>query len=515
MNFRGGVISLCLCATIAQADPAVQPITLADPAGDVRLRRTDPGADAPWLPPVMSGRAGAAPDVVNVTFGGWWLSPGQQGWIDPFKGQWSSSEEPALVRVDIVFAGLVNPPGPVNVGEIGGFNPYLFGNSPLYGCVEFDVDGRRNTGGEIGDLALHRFNGFVARFGEMPSGSDADRVARFGSQLDANFFTAPQFERTGAEFVLTFCGCFVPEVQWEHCDNLSGDTLFGPGETWLVRGRFFERAPGLQAASAAFGGSAPGLYDPEVTIRFAHSPATDRTTVSLVYPLTQFGAALLRGSFSAQPSDYNAANDTSVREALEDIIEGASDPFLMIDHPDTWELVSGWKDKCPDRGTRPSRWEVRAGFATVSSQPQKTGQFIWSDAGFNLQRADFDADGLNTAQDRALLTSYVLVNDGSVADCDALSDGQVHLCDHGPNFCVYDLDDDGVVGILDAGATPPMLAGDYNLDCRVGTADLVFFIARFGTTSGATYETGDFDGDGAVTSQDLVTFLGRFGSDCF
>lgn len=515
MKMWRGIVPGLLCAVVARGDSAVQPITLSDPVGDVRLRRTDPGADAAWLPPVMFGRPGNAPDVVSLTYGGWWLWPGQQGWIDPFKGQWSNSESPWLVRIDIVFAGLVNPPGPVNVGQKGGFDPYLFGNSPLYGCVEFDVDGRRNTGGDLGDSAMSRFNGVVARFGEMPSGSDADRVARFGTQLDGSFFTAPQYERSGAEFILTFCGCFVPDVLWEHGTNLSGDSIFGPGDTWVVRGRFFERSPGLQAASAAFGGSSPGFYDPEVKVRFSHSLSTDRTTVSVVYPLTQQGAAALRGSFTAQAVDLNVANDTSVQEALDDIIEGAEDPFLMIDHPDAWELVSGWENESACRGTRPSRWTARAVFATSSSEPQLAGQFIWSDAGFNVKRGDFDADGLNTATDRSVLTAYVLVNDGSVADCDSIADGVVHVCNAGPNFAVYDLDGDGVVGILDAAATPPMLPGDYNGDCQVSTGDLVFFIARFGTASGATYETGDFDGDGAVSSQDLVTFLGRFGTNCF
>jgi hypothetical protein len=60
---------------------------------------------------------------------------------------------------------------------------------------------------------------------------------------------------------------------------------------------------------------------------------------------------------------------------------------------------------------------------------------------------------------------------------------------------------------------PPGCVGDLNGDGAVNTADLVVFLARFGTTV-TPGGTGDLNGDGAVNTSDLTVFLGRFGSSC-
>ncbi|MFM9958761.1 MAG: dockerin type I domain-containing protein [Phycisphaerales bacterium] len=63
---------------------------------------------------------------------------------------------------------------------------------------------------------------------------------------------------------------------------------------------------------------------------------------------------------------------------------------------------------------------------------------------------------------------------------------------------------------------PPCGGADFNADGVVNTADLVFFLGRFGqpVTPGSLAERADFNADGAVNTTDLVFFLGRFGSVC-
>ena len=121
------------------------------------------------------------------------------------------------------------------------------------------------------------------------------RTARSGSDYDLNFYTTPFFERSGADWELTFCGC----TQVTRQSVVTGDTdmLFEAGEAWILSGRIFQRSPGYQQGSIMLGGTSPGLYDPEVEFRFFHYDQAgtddDRTVVTLVYPLTMAGAAIL------------------------------------------------------------------------------------------------------------------------------------------------------------------------------------------------------------------------------
>ncbi len=73
--------------------------------------------------------------------------------------------------------------------------------------------------------------------------------------------------------------------------------------------------------------------------------------------------------------------------------------------------------------------------------------------------------------------------------------------------------DCGLDNLVITVSTPAACVGDLNGDSAVNTADLVVFLARFGTvvTPGAP---GDLNNDGAVNTSDLTTFLGRFGSSC-
>jgi hypothetical protein len=485
--------------------------TVSDAVGDSRLLRTDADADGPVNPPIVQGRPGIAPDVIGVRWGGWNISyGGSSSVIDPYKGSFTASHEPALVRIDVMFKGVVNPPGPM--GEKGDYQPYLYGNSPVYGFLDIDLDGNRDTGGELGDASLSRYLAVVARFGEFPEVPDLSRVARSGAQLDSRFNTAPQYERSGADFSLVLCGCFTPTIV-----DTKGDTdgVFGPDDTWIVRGRFFQRAGGFANASSASGGSQPRLYDPLVNLRFSHDCATDVTTVSLVYAVTQQGAARLRcGWCPTQPRNLDVSDDTSIDEGMHDVCEGAMDPYLPVDFPDTFALVSGWAAEDSEAALDPGKWRFQGVFGTAYSVPQPDGRYVWSDVGFDQRLADSNGDGVTNIYDRAALTAFVWNTDGSGFDCDNMPGGRVQVCSFGESFSAFDLNYDGYVDAADAEMVTPVLLGDFNGDCAVNTPDLVFFLGRFGNTSGATVLTGDLNGDGAVNTPDLTRFLGRFGTKC-
>lgn len=510
------IIPLCILAAAgavrADGDPEMPavPMVVVDAANDARLLRTDLGADGPVNPPVSCGRPGNFPDLLSVTWGGWNLQWNGSTTPDPYRGQYTNSGSASLVRIDVVFNGLVCPPGPIDDAKF--YNPYLFGNSPLYGSLDIDMDGRRDTGGELGGAAQSHYLALAGRFGELPLAPDLSRVPFSTAQLDSSFATAPQFERTGAEFSLTFCGCFTPEVVDTDDDY---DGVFGPGDEWIVRGRFFRRAGGYQGASGAYGGSEPGLYDPLVNVRFRHCMNTETTTVSIVYPLTQQGAAKLRcWSCPVQPRNLDVSDDTSIDEAMHDVCEGAMDPLLPVNNPNTYTLANGWNTLASGAALDVRKWSFRGGFATVYSEPQPDASLVWTDLGFDERCGDYTGDGVVNAFDRAALTAFVWFTDGTGFDCDGMPGGRVTVCDFGPGFSAYDLNHDGVVDHLDAAMIPPVLLGDFNGDCAVNTPDLVFFLGRFGRPSGATVLTGDLNGDGAVDTFDLTRFLGRFGTKC-
>ncbi len=67
--------------------------------------------------------------------------------------------------------------------------------------------------------------------------------------------------------------------------------------------------------------------------------------------------------------------------------------------------------------------------------------------------------------------------------------------------------------VVDLGSGP---TADFNADSGVNTADLTFFLGRFGlaATAGSEAARCDFNRDGSVNTPDLVYFLGRFGTVC-
>lgn len=461
-----------------------------DAVGDAAVRRTDPGADAA-LPP------GFEPiDLLRVTL---------QGWIpdsvsDPYSGTVVPIDTDSdIFRLEVTLDGVVAPPGPAGFNGFG-YDPHRYGDRPLFGYIELDVDDQKNSGGELTPLAFNRYLANVGRFGLSPDGSISGRMVRTADDLDSDFNTGPQFERTGAEFALALCGCWEPTV-------VSGDVnqngRFDAGESWIVQGRFFERFQALRSASALFGGSEPGLFDPIVRLRFRHEPASDTTTVTLVYGLTQAGAATLAGT-GQQPMDYNIANQTSLEEALADLIESywfASGPLAV--------MLDDWEGRDWDDYRDPRDWGVTALIGTMPLTQEPAGLFVWTDTGFDEHFGDLNDDDLVDSLDRGLIDQAIDELDGTAADADGTANGQVAIPDFGPAFDLRDLDGNGVIDADDALAIgcPADLAEPYGV---INFFDLSRFVTLFQQQDPAA----DTNADGLFNFFDFSLYLIWFNEPC-
>jgi len=419
---------LALAATLSAAsDDHTE--TYPDPVGDAVVRRTDQGNDGP-VPASL-------PDLVRVESSGW---EAFEPTLDPFAGQTVRGDEAHLVRIDLVFDGLVSPPGTVGVNGLA-FDPFRFGPTPLTGFVEFDIDRDKDTGGQLGGPATLRFLANAGRFGGRPEGSVGERAAVSVNDYDADFFTDPQFERSGEDFALVFCGCHEVTVDFEGGDQ---DGLFDEGEVWIVRSRFFQRAEGYRDASIVFGGSAPGLYDPIVDLRFEHVLADDQTIVSLVFPLDMEGAAALEGEPVQQiDSLIGFGSHYSVLEAVQDLINAAEGLHGSLP-ADVEELVERWEGEQGEDVLDPTDWDATALIGTAYLVEQDS-LYVWTDIGFELEPGDFDGDGSSGPIDEQLLADEIAARDGGPDDADGLVNGEVAIPDFGINFSMFDVDGDGVI----------------------------------------------------------------------
>lgn len=491
------ILTACVLAAAAFECSADGFTVRQDTAGDAALRRTDNGADG------LINPAGVLPDLLALTYGRWQpFSPA----ASLYDGEYLDDSAANFFRVDLELAGCINPPGSLGISG-DPYDPYLFGPSPLYGHVEFDVDQNPDSGGELGGTASLRYMANAARFGSLPSGDDddfpIDRVVTLGTQIDFDFNTVPQYERSGADFTLVLCGCFVPTVVSEGGD---GDALFEPGETWIVSGRFFERFQGFRTASVLFGGSDFGLWDPVVKLRFSHSLATDITTVSLVVPLNQAGAGQMAG-VAAQPADFNVANQTSLTEAIRDL---AMQPSSISGAVRT--LALPWKSAIPSDYFDASDWDATVALGTAYLEPDSS-LYAWTDIGFNDILGDFDSANGIEAKDRTELESYIYDVDATSIDADGQQNGCVELAPFGPNFSMYDTNYDGRISNAD---WPPGKA-DVNADTIVDVLDLLDFLDAFSICDGAPgpcYVNGvntDFDLSATVDIIDFLDFVDAFG----
>lgn len=456
--------------------------TWSDPP-DARVRRTDHAADGPLNP------LGVLPEVVRAKLCGWMAFDPDS---DPYTGTTVDPEDAHLFRLDLTFTGLINPPGPIGLGGEP-FDPFRFGDSPLVGFVDVDVDSEENTGGELGSAAESRYLANVARFGRRPYDTLGERTATSRDDIDGDFYTDPQYERSGADFALVLCGCFSP-ITIEVAGD--GDATFEADETWIVLGRFFERSQGYRDASAAYGGSAPGLYDPELEIRFAHDGLTDETTVTLVWALDQTGAAQLAGE-AEQPIDLDVANHASIVEALRDIIDGA-DAGGISGPP--WELVRRWQGEDPFDSLDISDWEITGLFGAPYAAPEGTN-YAWTDTLGEELYGDMNGNLLANQYDESLIRDYVYDTDGQAADADGVVNGVVEIGDPGWDFSLFDTTGDDLVSLTDFSPYGPL--GDFNDDGVVNTQDFVAFLNAW--AAGQT--RGDFNLDQTIDTIDFIAFL--------
>ena len=480
------IVGLLMCSTMAALARSLG--VWVDEAGDATVRRTDSGNDAP-LP------TGFIPiDLLSTTIHGW--QPNSPT-TDLYTG-FQVFDDADFVRIDIQFAGLVCPPGPIAL-DSSSYQPYMFGDRPVMGFLELDIDQQRDSGGELMPIAQHRYLANVGRFSKSPSNSSAERIAQSHLDIDTDFFSGPQFERSGAEFSLTLCGCFTPTIVAQNGDM---DSLFDAGETWIVEGRFFERFVSFQPESALFGGSAFGLFDPLVQLRFSHSVSQDITTVTLVFPLTNEGAAMEAGQVE-QPIDLSLLNQTSIEEAVDDLIIGAG--FAT---GEVRILSQEWQGESSDELEAPEDWEVSALIGTAPTVQDPTSLYIWTDTGFDELVADFDLDEANTALDEQALVDFIADNDGTGIDSDQSINGLITLGDPGAEFHFFDLNNDGIVSMADSPI--PSCPADYTHDGILNFFDVSIFLGFFQ----ANDPQADLTGDGIYNFFDISAFLTQFAAGC-
>lgn len=455
-----------------------------DPAGDAVVRRTDPGTDA-FLPEDFEPI-----DLLGVTLRPWLThSPVS----NPYDGYFVETKGD-LFRLDVRVAGVVSPPGPIGYNGLN-YNPCQFGARPLCGFIEIDVDGRRNSGGELGTTALNRYLANVGRFGMFPVGSFSSRMVRDAGDVDSDFWTAPQFERTGGEFALTLCGCWEPTIVSQ---NGNADGVFDAGETWVVRGRFFQRFESFEPLSGFYNGSDFGLWDPMVDLCFSHDLKTDVTTVSLIFPVTMAGAGQLRGE-DPDCFDLDVANQTSVAEALDDLILGAEFATGALG-----ELVEDWEDCNVDDYVYPQDWLVTALIGTAPIIEDPGYPYVWTDTGFNEVFGDLDANNVGDGYDTAIIESAI-ENDGT----DGSDDGHVVVYNFGPAFDVRDLNGDGVIDLADR----DLLLCQPDLSPPYGSIDF-FDVSRFLTLYNAHSQLADIYDDDQWNFFDVSTYLLRYATPC-
>jgi len=459
--------------------------TYVDPKGDAVLRPTDRGGAGMVHPDAV------LPDIVSLTTMGWQpFSPAS----DPYRGTVVGSEGAHIFRLQAVFDGLVNPPG--TLGFAGQpFDPYRFGTSPVFGFLELSVDRREDTGGHLGASAESRFMANVARFGSRPHDSMGQRAATSADDYDRSIFTGPQYERSGADWSLSLCGCSAVTLVREIGN---GNGLFEAGETMIVRGRFFARSEGYIGPSGMRGGSVDGAYDPWVELRFDHSTASDETTITFVGPVTNQGYGQLAGR-PTPPINFRADDGWSIEEGVTDLIDA-----YRRATGEAYVLYEDWEGRDIEDSLEPDRWEATALVGTSYTDPFVDGLFVWTDVGFDLEPGDLNGDSSVGLIDQAILRNWVYANDGGAFDGDGVKNGVV-VVDRTPfNFSIYDLDSSGEIRHRDLA-----IYGD-RADLDGDGALTVFDFLAFQNFFDAANPRADFDFSEALDIFDFLAFQNAF-----
>ncbi len=491
-------VAVCTQATALFAER----VTFQDTQGDAVARRTDTGADGP-----IDTTNHPLPDLVMWSIGTWQPNDPQ---TDLFTGHWNNWGD--FVRLELVLAGVVNPPGPVGCCGQPAFDPFAYGPNPMCGYIEIDMDEDIDTGGEL-DWPDLRYLGNVARFGGLPQHSGLRaRTAIDARAFDADFLTPPYVERSGEDFHLELVGWEIDSNQIER--SSTSDWLFGPGETWTMTGHLFHRAHGYSQFSSACcrSGYPIGNYDPPVTVQFSHHTVSNRTTVSLIYPLTQAGAAAVKGE-PVEPMDIFFTNQNSVAEALWELKISATGASAWDRSLPEFALIAAWENKNPDDYLEPALWRVTI-LTGGSYTSQQDSLFVWSDIYPNVSLGDFEGNGSIGPSDLALLGSYLQINDGLPAlDADGAVNGSIEIKDFGIGFSLYDLNYDGLVDGEDLAMVggPQVPRADYDHDGDVDQDDFGHFQACLAAAGPPPLLSGcrnaDLDRDTDVDEDDAAIFV--------
>lgn len=501
-----GMITILVAASSAHA----QPTTMSDPDNDTVIRRTDMNGDGPIDPQTQR-----LPDIIEMRLGR--FTPTVPD-ADRFDGAWDSMG--GFARIDIVLSGLINPPGPLGWDDLFPVHdPFLYGPNPIFGYIEFDLDGDENTGGELKSPDF-RYLGNVARFGGLPSEARfLNRAAQDESANDDDITTAPFIDRSGEEFHFAFIGEEISGVQVKQESPGGNPAIFEAGETWEIEGELFHRAHGFEDFSIlCFARN--GKYEPDVYLLFAHDLTSDTTTISLVYPLQNAGsAALISPTEPVQPNNGCAQAEEpiieqfSIEEALDDLQFSATyaDPFDRT-LPD-FQLIAGWEFNSIAGSLDPAGWRVAALVGTAYGVAQPDGsRFAWTDVYPNPRIGDFNADSLLDNADVVLLNGFIASADGdpSYDDDGNSTNGSLDWQGFAEDFSMYDTNYDGFVDATDA-----VVIGDMDLDQTTDVSDIDDFIQALidpgvytATHNGIDpLVRGDLDGDGNLNGADIDEFV--------
>ena len=465
--------------------------TLNDSLGDALARPMDPGAALPF-----DAASHRLIDLRSITIGTW--APDAPT-ADLFAGEYGADGE--FLRLELALDGLVNPPGSADPFS---FDPFRYGDHPVYGFVEIDVDNDVNTGGEL-FAPQYRYLGNAVRFGgNVLRPEFADRVALDGSDFDDNFLTPPFVERHGEEFHLALIGGQFGPGDIEEVEG-NGNVLFEAGETWNIRGPFFHRAHAYELFSFVEGGQYPGEYAPVCDLQFRHQPAEDITYLTLIFPLTNVGAGLMRGE-PPEPVNQDPTDQASVLEALWDLQLSA---FLLDILPTGLpeeDIIVNWADRNPPDHLDPATWSVTALLGSSYTAPHPTDiYFLWSDIYPNVVGGDVDGSGVTDAQDTQLIARHIANWDS----LDGFVDGIVTIVAFASDFSVFDVNHDGVVSAMDL--TWNVRDGDSDQDGDVDLADFASLQRCFGAAGApsATCRLLDVVNDLTIDLADVAEFGNR------
>jgi len=482
------VASLMLGSPAAIAQSYIE---LFDGVGDATVRRTDGVPAGAPLPP-----GHALPDLNVCRIGAW--QPSSPA-VDLFTGDFNSNG--AFVRIELEFDGLINPPGPLTAPD----DPFRYGPNPLIGFFDIDADNDVETGGEL-LLPEFRYLGSAARFsGLVPQARFADKAALdvCPGSFDDDFTTGPYFpETSGEDFHLFFV--HFDETTYDVGSN--GDLVFEPGEQWLLRGPFLQRSNVYEPVSFAI---PDGSYiPPDTQVRFTHKVAQDRTTVTLVSPLSNAAAAAALGE-PVEPLDGDAINQSSIHEGLDDLWFSARFATSVEQNQPEFPLIEKWEEKNAANFLDPVDWQFTGTFLGAFVDTSGASNVLaFSDIFPNVLAGDFNGDQVVDLLDRYAFDQFIIDADGGLCDEDTVIDGVVDLINFGENFNVFDVNYDGYVDGLDSELLPRPF--DPNGDGDVDLGDYAA-LQRCSSTQGALPPSCipfDTDVDGGLNALDWESFVG-------